>query len=77
MNVIVTTPRQSSFLKRAGIMLHRLSKVSAVRPRPRYVNIGEFSAHLQRDMGFLDGHDTPSSRCDRDARDLATLDRMP
>ena len=43
MNVIVTTPRQSSFLKRAGMVLGRLSKLPVVRPRPRYANIGEFT----------------------------------
>ena len=69
MNVIVTTPRQPSILKRAAIVLGRLSKMRAVRARPRYVNIGEFSTHLQRDMGFLDGHAAPGSGCDaRDTR---------
>jgi len=73
MNMIAAFQRQSLFQK---LGLVRLFKASTARPRPRYVNIGEFSPHLQRDMGFLDGHRTPGSEGVPDAGDLATRDRM-
>lgn len=76
MNLVVVFPKSRSFLRLVGRMLGRVSKVPAARPRRRYVNIGEFSPHLQRDMGFMDGHDVPRSGCGRDARDVATRDWM-
>lgn len=76
MNMIAASQRQSAFVKFAGAVLARLSKVITARPGPRYVNIGEFSPHLQRDMGFLDGSGVSGTQSGRDARDLATRDGM-
>jgi hypothetical protein len=76
MNMIAASQRQSSFVKLAGAVLSRLSRLSTGRPGPRYVNIGEFSPHLQRDMGFLDGSGVSGTQSGRDARDLETRDWM-
>ncbi|CAN7563910.1 hypothetical protein [Rhizobium sp. LjRoot254] len=76
MNMIAVSPKSSSILKLAGAMLGRLSKVSTARSRPRYVNIGEFTSHLQRDMGFLDGRGVSEAESSLDARDLETRDWM-
>jgi hypothetical protein len=76
MNLTTVLPKQQSLLKLAGAALARLAKVPVRQPRPRYIDIGEFSPHLQRDMGFLDGHGTPGPGCGPDARDLETRDWM-
>jgi hypothetical protein len=76
MNMIAASMKQSSFARLAGAMLGRLSRISTARPRPRYINIGEFSPHLQRDMGFLDGRGAESAESSLDARDLETRDWM-
>ena len=76
MNMIAASQRQSLLVKLAGAVLSRLSRLSTARPGPRYVNIGEFSPHLQRDMGFLDGRGVSGAESGRDARDLATRDGM-
>lgn len=74
MNMIAVLPKSTSLLKRAGAMLSRLSRAAKPQPRPRYVNIGEFTPHLQRDMGFLDGRGAVGTASSRDARDLETRD---
>lgn len=74
MNLIVASPKSTSFLGLASRILGYLSRVPMVLPRRRYVNIGEFSPHLQRDMGFLDGRRAPGSECGPDAPGLATRD---
>ena len=76
MNMIAALPRQSLFGKLAGAILPRLFKASTTKARPRYVNIGEFSPHLQRDMGFLDGRGASGAEGDPDVRDLETRDWM-
>lgn len=59
MNMIVTLPRQSFLRRLAGAI--GLFRAAGTRSGPRYVNIGEFSPHLQRDMGFLDGRAAPGA----------------
>lgn len=76
MNVTVATPKQSSLPGLVGRFFARLSNARLPRRKPRYVNIGEFSTHLQRDMGFMDGHETPDFESGPDARDRATRDLM-
>ena len=76
MNLIVTTPKQSSFPGLVGRLLARLSRTRPTRAKRRYVDISEFSPHLQRDMGFMDGHDAPGSEGRRDMPDLKVRDWM-
>ena len=76
MTLIVTSPKATSLLSQAGRLLGRLSSVRPILRKPRYVNIGEFSPHLQRDMGFLDGRGAAGPRSGLDARDLAVRDWM-
>lgn len=61
MNLLAASPKQSALTRLAAVLLTGLSKVSITRSRTRYVNLGEFPLHLQRDMGFLDGQQTPAS----------------
>jgi hypothetical protein len=76
MNLTTVLPKHQSFFRLAGAMLARLARVPASRSGPRYMNIGEFSPHLQRDMGFLDGRGAPEPKSGIDARDLETRDWM-
>lgn len=76
MSPTTVLPKQQSLLKLAGAMAARFFKASPARTRARYVNIGEFSPHLQRDMGFMDGHGVPGPETALDARDRATRDLM-
>ena len=61
MNLTIVSPKQQSFFKLAGAVLGRLFTTPMTRRGPRYVNIGEFTPHLQRDMGFLDGRRAPGA----------------
>ena len=74
MNMIVASMKQSSFARLAGAMLGRLSRISKPRQRPLYVNVDEFTPHLQRDMGFLGGRGIPGARSGLDAGDLKARD---
>ncbi|MDB5553835.1 MAG: hypothetical protein JWL86_3819 [Rhizobium sp.] len=76
MNTIATSQRQSSFVKLAAAMLGRLAKVARPRPRTLYVNMDEFTPHLQRDMGFPGGRGMPGARSGLDAGDLKARDLM-
>ena len=76
MNITAVSQRQSSFVKLAGAMLRRLSRISKPRQRPLYVNVDEFTPHLQRDMGFLGGRGIPGARSGLDAGDLKARDLM-
>jgi hypothetical protein len=76
MNVIAISPKWSSLLKLAGAMLVRLSKVAKPRPGPHYVKLDEFTAHLQRDMGILDGRCTRGTASSPNAHDRETRDWM-
>ena len=74
MNMIAASMRQSSLAKLAGAMLGRLSRISKPRQGPLYVNMDEFTPHLQRDMGFLGGRGIPGARSGLDAGDLKARD---
>jgi len=52
-------PKQVSFLHLFAKVLGTWIKAQPRERRIRYVGISEFSPHLKRDMGILDGHDTP------------------
>lgn len=67
MSPIVESPKSTSFLGLVGRMLGRLSRVPVIRSKPRHVNFDEFSPHLLRDMGLLDGYEAPGRACGPDA----------
>jgi len=52
-------PKQVSFLHLFTRVLGTWLTAQPRKHRIRYVGISEFSPHLKRDMGILDGHDTP------------------
>ncbi|UVC09298.1 hypothetical protein IHQ71_01310 [Rhizobium sp. TH2] len=76
MNMIAASVKQSPFAKLVGAMLGCLSRYSKPRQRPLYVNVDEFTPHLQRDMGFPGGRGIPGARSGLDAGDLKARDLM-
>lgn len=76
MNLIAALPKQSSFSKPVEIILAGLCKFSLLRSRRRHVNLCEFSVHLQRDMGFVDGRGTPGTGSGFGPRGVASRDWM-
>jgi hypothetical protein len=76
MNLIAALPKQSSFSKPVEIILAGLSKFSLLRSRRRHINLGEFSVHLQRDMGFVDGRGTPGAGSGSGASSVPSRDWM-
>jgi hypothetical protein len=69
MSLIVASRKSSALPGLLGRILNRLCKARPPRPRLRRVDIAEFSPHLQRDMGFLDGHRLPDRDDHRSGRD--------
>ena len=76
MNMIAASTKQSSFARFAGAALARLFRVVKPRQRTLYININEFTPHLQRDMGFSGGRSLPGARSGLDAGDLKARDLM-
>jgi hypothetical protein len=75
MHLVASTKlNQSPFPTLAVKILGWLFRPSERRSQARLANIGEFSLHLQRDMGFADGLGTPGRVLDLDPHDRATLE---